>query len=141
MLYADTSALAKLYVSEAGTAAMKREAKAATHVASSVLVWHEMRAMLARRRREGRLTGVEHAKLTARFKDDFAALLVVELDGRVLEIADQMVADLTLRSADAVHLASARMLDEAGMDVRFACSDGALLAAARAERMRVFEPS
>jgi predicted nucleic acid-binding protein len=141
LIYADPSALVKLYVAEAGTAEMRRQATAAEIVASSVLAWPELLGLLARRRREGLLTDPEHAQLRARFVEDYADLLVVDLDGRALELVDRLVADHALGSAAAVHLASALVLAEAGLAPRFACCDRPLLAAARGERLDAFDPA
>ncbi|HVT17946.1 MAG TPA: hypothetical protein VHQ90_17430 [Thermoanaerobaculia bacterium] len=46
-----------------------------------------------------------------------------------------------LRGADAVHLASALLLREEGLDVLFACSDRHLLEAAAAEGLAIFDPA
>ena len=141
VLYVDTSALVKLYVEEEGAAAMRRRAVGAAFVATSALAWPEGLAMLARRRREGLLSLDEHAELRRRFHADWAAMSVVDLDGRVLEIVDRLVVAHPLRGADAVHLASALTLNEAGLLVEFACSDRGLSAAARGERLVVFDPA
>lgn len=141
VVYVDTSALAKLYVEEAGTARMRERAAAAEVVASSVLAWAEGLAMLARRRREGLLDEAEARMLRDRFRSDFSELVTVDLDGRVLELCERLVLDHPLRGADAVHLASALVLAEAGLAVEFACSDRALMAAARAERLAAFDPA
>jgi predicted nucleic acid-binding protein len=141
VLYVDTSALAKLYVEEAGTERMRARAVAAEAVASSVLTWFEGLAMLARRNREGLITAEEHQALRRQFHVDWSALAAVDLDGRVLELADRLVHEHPLRGADAVHLASALVLGEAGLVVEFACSDRTLNAAARAERLPVFDPA
>ena len=140
-LYIDTSALAKLYIEEAGSATMRARAASAEFVASSVLAWAEALATLARRRREGALSGEEHEMLRGRFTSDFGDLVAIDMDGRVLELVDRLVADHPLRGADAVHLASALFLDESGLAVEFACSDRVLLAAARAERLVAFDPA
>ena len=140
-LYVDTSALAKLYIEEPGTAFMREHARAASLVASSVLVWPEALAMLSRRRREGLLTVEEYTSLHASFVADFSDLVVVDLDGRVLEIVDRLVAEHPLGGSDASHLASALFLQESGLAVTFACADCTLLSAARAERLQAFDPT
>ena len=140
VLFLDTSALAKIYVYEEGSDPIRRRSGAAEVVASSLLAWPECLAMLARRKREGLLSEGERAALHAQFTEDFADLLVVDLDARVLEIVERLVSNHPLRGADAVHLASALLLVEAGLSVEFACCDRALLAAARAERLPAFDP-
>lgn len=141
LLYVDTSALVKAYVTEAGTARMLARLRAAEGVASSVLVWPETLATLARRVREGLLSPSEHDALRRQFHVDHASLITVALDGRVLELVDALLLRHPLRSADAAHLASALVLVEAGIAVEFACSDRALLAAALVERLPVFDPA
>jgi predicted nucleic acid-binding protein len=141
ILYADTSALAKLYVEESGSERMRERVATVDVVSSSILAWPEGMAMLSRRRRDGLLTAAEHERLRGQFRDDFEQLLVVGLDRRVLELVDRLVVDHPLRSADAVHLGSALFLAESGLDTEFACSDRTLLAAARAERLRSADPT
>lgn len=140
-LYADPSALVKLYVAEEGSDEMLALVRAADAVASSVLVWPEVLATFARRAREQLLGDEEHAMLAGRFEQDHQGLVTVALDGRVLELVRRLVRDHPLRSADAVHLASALFLAEEGLAVRFACSDRELLGAARAERLDAVDPA
>ncbi len=140
-LYADTSALVKLYVDELGSDAMLALVRDADTVASSVLVWPELLATLARRRREGLLDDAEHTALRAAFVRDHDALVTVRLDARVLEIVARLVTNHPLRSADAIHLASALFLAEEGLPVRFVCADRTLLGAARAERLAAVDPT
>lgn len=141
VLYADTSALVKLYVDEAGSDEMVRLVSVATDLASSVLAWADVHATLSRRHREALLNDEELRALRVRFTEDFGAMTVVGLDGRVLELVERIVRDHALRGGDAVHLASAVLLAEEGVAVRFACSDRALIAAARAERLDAIDPA
>jgi uncharacterized protein len=140
VLYVDTSALVKLYVEESGSDVVRARILTAEHVATSVLAWPETLATLARRRREGLLSAKEHEALGAQFRVDWSALVAVDLDGRVLELVDELVALHPLRGADAVHLASALVLVEAGLYVAFACADRTLAAAARSRRLDVWTP-
>ncbi len=141
LLYVETTAFVKLYFDEAGSERMLALLRGADEVASSVLVWPETLATFARRRREGLLDRDEHTTLRDRFLRDHAALVTVALDGRVLEEVQRLVEAHPLRSADAVHLASARVLAEEGLDVQFVCSDRGLLGAARGERLRAVDPA
>ena len=141
VLYVDTSALVKAYISEAGTERMLVHLRAAEAVASSVLVWPETLATFARRSREGLMSAHEHADLRRRFHEDYQGLVTVDLDARVLELVDALLLRHPLRSADAAHLASACFLAESGIAVAFACADRALLAAAIAERLPAFDPA
>lgn len=141
VLYVDTSALAKLYLIEAGSERIAERARAAPSVASSTLAWPECLASFARRRREGTISADEHRALREKFVSDWGNVATIDLDGRVLEIADRLLLDHALRGADAAHLASALYLAEQGLAVEFACSDRALVAAARAERLAAFDPA
>jgi uncharacterized protein len=141
VLYVDTSALAKLYLIEAGSERMTARTRAASSVASSTLAWPECLASFARRRREGTISPDEHAELREKFIADWGNVATIDLDGRVLEIADRLLLTHALRGADAAHLASALYLAEQGLAVEFACSDRTLISAARAERLTAFDPA
>lgn len=141
VLYVDTSALAKLYLIEAGSERMIERTRAAAAVASSTLAWPECLASFARRRREGTISADEHRALREQFVSDWSNVATIDLDGRVLEIADRLLLAHALRGADAAHLASALFLSEQGLPVEFACSDRTLLAAARSERLTAFDPA
>jgi predicted nucleic acid-binding protein len=56
MLFLDTSALVKVYVSELGSERMREDARRDGPKAASVLAFAEMHATFARRRREELLT-------------------------------------------------------------------------------------
>lgn len=141
VVYVDTSAFVKLYIQEAGTDRIRTRLGMADTVASSTLIWPETLATLARRRRESLLDTDEHERVRRQFQIDYSALVTVDLDGRVLELVDDVLCRHPLRSADAVHLASALLLAESGLSVEFVASDRPLLTAARSSRLSVFDPS
>lgn len=137
-LFADTSALVKLYVAEAGAATMWRLA-GELPIAVSELAWAELHATLARRQREGLAAPAAVAEVSARFEQHWDAFLVVDLAptrARVRELVGRRV----LRGADAVHLASALLLADEGLGIRFACSDQRLVDAARHEGLEAIDP-
>jgi hypothetical protein len=74
------------------------------------------------------------------FADTSALIkLYVEEAGSVV-MAERVRQARMARGADAVHLASALALRDAGLDLTFAVADGRLLEAAVAEGLEAFDP-
>ncbi len=139
ILFADTSALIKLYIEETGSAAMAERARR-RRIALSVLAYAEVYATFARRLREGLLTEEEHDGLANRFERDWQSVIAVPVRPALVGRVPQLVREHPLRGADAVHLASALTLREAGLDLTFAVADGRLVEAAATEDLEVFNP-
>lgn len=139
ILFADTSALIKLYIEEAGSAAMAARARDA-RLALSVLAYAEVYATFARRLRESLLTEDEHDRLAERFEYDWQGVIVLPMRPALVGRLPPLVRTHPLRGADAVHLASALMLQDAGLEVVFAAADGRLMDAARGEGLETFDP-
>lgn len=139
ILFADSSALIKLYIEEAGSAAMAERAR---HVpmALSVLAYAEVYSTFARRVREALLTEEEHHELAGRFERDWQSVIVVALRPTLVGRVPRLVRDHPLRGADAVHLASALTLQEAGLGLAFAVADRRLAQAAAKEGLEAFDP-
>lgn len=70
ILFADTSALVKVYIEEPGTAPMRETAAGARTVIASHLAFAEIHATFARRKRESLLPPEELEKLQIRFAAD-----------------------------------------------------------------------
>ncbi len=139
ILFVDTSALVKLYIDEKGSEAMAARARE-SRLASSILAYAEIYATFARRRREDLLTEDEHSSSTDRFERDWQSVIVVPMRPEVARRVPDLVGRHPLRGADAVHLASALSLAEAGLEVTFAASDARLLAATAGEGLEMFDP-
>ena len=140
ILFVDTSVLVKLYIAEPGSERMREAVVKEEQIAASVLAFAEIHAALARRRREGLLLPREHEELRLRFADDWEELMQVPVSAEILAFVPGLCKRHPLRGADAVHLASALLLREEGLDILFACSDGSLLGAAATEGLAVFDP-
>lgn len=111
--YADTSAIAKLYVSEAGSERML--ALDLTGLAVSALVLAEMASALARRRRDGSLPESDGRTIWERFRGDLAGWVVVDLAGSIVDRAAALLYDGSLgalRTLDALQLVSALEVQE-----------------------------
>ena len=133
--YYDTSALVKQYLQEAGSKLVLELLKSGEKVYTASLTYAEGHAAFSRRTREGRLTRQTARRLALRFDKDWESYDVVILGEDVLRLARQMVYRHPLRSADAIHLASALLLARTSPTARwsFVCADGRLCDAAKAE--------
>ena len=137
MVYADTSALIKLYLEEPHSAAVIGLSESAAMVVCRV-TWAEAMAAFARRARERPQEAdlVENAKLC--FARTWARLAIVEVSQSLVERAGDYADTFALRAYDAVQLAAAQ---ELAMPLRvplvFACFDSRLNKAARALGMQV----
>lgn len=136
-LYADSSALVKGYLVEAGSQAVIAAIAAASSTATNAVAYAEMRAAFARALREGRIDSARHAAIVQFLDVDWAQYLTLTADEARMREAGRLVDRHTrhaLRGFDAIHLASALLL-AAGQpaSVTFACWDLRLWRAARDE--------
>ncbi|HSE89386.1 MAG TPA: type II toxin-antitoxin system VapC family toxin [Candidatus Binatia bacterium] len=109
--------------------------KTGDKVYTASLTYAETHAAFSRRTREGRLTRETTRKLALRFDRDWESYDIVIMSEDVLSLARQMLYRHPLRSADAIHLASALLLARTTPADRwsFICADGRLCDAAEAE--------
>ena len=132
ILFCDTSALVKLYLSEAGSDDMLAEARKAYAIAVCRIAWVEAMAAMARRGREIPEDADVLDLARARLRDHWQSFIVVEVSQPVVEQAGEFADTFALRAYDAVQLAAAQTLSAMGDDgVRFACFDARLVKAAR----------
>ena len=113
MIYVDTSALVKRYISEAGSDTFDAFFLDRAPLAISRLTIVEMRCALARRRRSRQISAELEAQVLEAFRLDMqdGALAVSSFLEDDLTLAYHLmdeVADLPLRTLDALHLAVAR---------------------------------
>jgi len=141
ILFLDTSALVKIYIAEPGSERMREAAGREGPKAVSVLAFAEIHATFARRRREELLLAAELEGLRIDFAGDWENLTQVQVGTAVLDLVPGLCGRHPLRGADAVHLASALVLREEGLEVLFACSDRSLLGAAAGEGLPTFDPT
>ncbi|MFN3752234.1 MAG: type II toxin-antitoxin system VapC family toxin [Thiobacillus sp.] len=116
MIYVDTSALVKRYLSEAGSDAFDAFFLAQAPLAISRLTIVEMRCVLARRRRNQQISARLETQVLEAFRLDMqdGALTVSPFREDDLTLAYHLmdeIADLPLRALDAMHLAVARHHD------------------------------
>lgn len=130
-LYLDASALVKLYVEEAGRAAILAAISEAEIVGTAMIAYVEARAAFARRRREGGLARLGYLRCVRDLDQDWPHYLRFELNEPLIFTAARMTERYRLRAYDAVHLASVLSMRDRLGDVIFACWDKDLNAAAR----------
>ena len=142
--FVDTSALAKRYVTEVGSAWVRSvlQLEAGNVVIVSTVTTVELSSLLARRVREGTLPAANAVLLENAFLLHVEReYLVAPLDTRVLTQARALVGIYPLRTLDAIQLASAQIAGAILSEpITFVGSDRNLLAAARAESLLTEDP-
>lgn len=134
-LYLDTSALVKIYVQEDGSAGCRRAVAEADLIATSALAYVEARAAFTRRRHDGGLPPRSYRQVITDLDGDWSSYAVVDVTESVIREGARLAERHRLRAYDAVHLASATALRDAGRaePMVFASWDAALERAARRE--------
>lgn len=131
-LYIDTSSLVKLYVNETGSAPVRQAVGQASVLATSMIAYAEMRAALARLRREGHMTASGFALTKRQFEEYWPTYLRVDVTDALCRAAGDLAEHYGLRGFDSIHLASfAEIARRAGIkESRFSCFDARLNQAA-----------
>lgn len=132
-LYLHTSSIVTLYVDEPGTNRVRDLVEEADVVATSVVAYAEMRAALARLRRERQLSPASFGTAKRRFEEDWPAYCALDVTDELSRAAGQLAEKHRLRGFDSLHLASfVEILSRAGTgDVHFSSFDDRLNRAAR----------
>lgn len=113
MICCDTSAFAKLYVSEPESEALRRLTDSEDEVCASELVRVELMSVFHRRWREGKWSQSDFLATVRQFETDDAAGIWtwLQLDAAIIEAAAKTYTTLPnkvfLRSADCLHLLTA----------------------------------
>lgn len=147
--YLDTSALVKIYVAEMGSRWMQSiAAPTAGHLLlTSRITPVEVASALARRRRDGLLAPSDYADALQAFRyDTFTRYRLVEIDASVSDLAMSLVDRYPLRAYDALHLASALVVNRilyllALSPLTFLSADERLVTSARAEGLTADNPN
>lgn len=147
--FLDTSALLKRYVSETGTAWIQllTAQDAGNLLVVARITWVEVLSALARRQREGSLSGNQASLILQVFRYHFdTQYQKVELLPVVTQMAGELVSRHPLRAYDAVQLASAlsilpQLSGVNTMTFTFLTADDHLLVAAQAENLITDNPN
>ena len=131
LAYFDTSALVKNYVQEAGSVQV-RELLAAYEFLSSAIAPIELHSAVQRRYRLGEITRTNYNTIVSRVKIDRSFWQLVESVPQVLTKAEEVVINHNVRTLDAIHLASALIIQQSlHVSFPFISADERQLAAAR----------
>ncbi len=132
ILFCDTSALLKLYITEAGSEELKARVQEAEAVAVCRIAWAEAFAALSRRAREvpEDATTIEQAK--AALAVDWPHFVVLEIDQPLVELAGEYADTFALRGYDSIQLSAAFETGRISQtQILFACYDLRLNKAAK----------
>jgi predicted nucleic acid-binding protein len=111
--YFDTSALLKLVIAEDGADQAELLWQSVGEVVVSSLAWPEAVAALAAAQRGRRLTDEDHRTAIGALRLCFDRCTTISVADRLVDHAADLAADLHLRAADAIHLATALAVMEA----------------------------
>ena len=145
VMYLDTSALVKRYVSEPGSAWLSTvgDPEADHTIVTALITWAEAAAAFARKYREGNLSSLDYSGILKDLAHDFVhEYVIVEVDQALVELAVGLTMRQKLRGYDAVQLAAALTLNDTLISGQFSpltfiAADDDLLEAARAEGLLI----
>lgn len=121
--YFDTSVLVKRYIKEAGSIATGRLLQRFRFLSSSILPVEAMSA-LSRRRASGDLAHRDFLAIQSRLRKDRDYWELVEAGEPVLLQAEELVQQTSVRTLDAIHLASAMIFQsESRLTIPFITGD------------------
>ena len=132
-VYFDSSAFAKRYIDEAGTAEVLDWCDRADELALSINAVPELISAFCRLQREGRLTAQQYQQLTLDLMADIADALICATTPQVVQFAVRALESRPLRATDAIHVGAALAC---AADV-FVSADSRQCAAARDWHLRV----
>ncbi|MDH4393575.1 MAG: type II toxin-antitoxin system VapC family toxin [Aquabacterium sp.] len=134
-VFFDTSAFAKRYVEEAGSAQVLHWCDQATTLVLSVIAVPELVSALCRLRREGRLSVAQYAQLRDELLADIADALICDTSPAVVGHAVRALEAHPLRGMDAIHIGAAL---QSGAQA-FVTADGRQAQAARGMGLQVVQ--
>ena len=105
ILYADTSALAKLVLEEEGSSVMLAASHRADVLASVAVAYPELRAAIAAAVRDGRVLPALRLGTRQQLESLWGHVATVPCDEPLIRRAGDLAEELALRGYDAVHLA------------------------------------
>lgn len=132
ILYLDTSALVKAYISEHRSAEVIAKMKSADIVATHLIAFVEAHAAFSRLKREKKINEQAFEMTKTAFVHDWENYLQVENSKNLIQLAVDLAEVFALRAYDSVHLAAAVLLfRQSKQSVMFACFDQHLNKAAK----------
>ena len=106
-IFLDSSALAKRYVQEVGSDRVEECLRSATSLGISVLATPEVISALCRLHREKTLSRKQYLKAKEALFEDIVDVRIIQITDDVTTRTVELLERFSLRSADALHIASA----------------------------------
>jgi uncharacterized protein len=139
ILYLDTSAIVKRYFEEPFSEAVAAGWTSAEAIVTSSVAYAETMATIGRKIKEENLGSHLSQKTRDFFKRDWNGFVRVDVTGDLNPYIDKVLQRHALRGFDAIHLASALIIQERlPRNFYFACYDRKLSQAARLEGLSSF---
>lgn len=142
--FLESSALAKLFVFEDGSEPLARlmEQVEDTRKLMSSLASLEVRSAIRRRERAGQIPAADADQALDDLFAESRRMMEQPISPAVVDTARNLLDVHSLRSLDALHLATCLVARETlqATDIYFVCSDKALLSAAEAENFQILNP-
>ena len=114
--YLDASAWVKRYYWESGTDTVQGLFETEHKLACASLGFVEMMATLARTRKARGVDSAAFEQKSVELESDWERFIQIQLSAEAVELAKVVARRLALRGADAIHLASALILQERFVD-------------------------
>jgi predicted nucleic acid-binding protein len=114
--YLDASAWVKRYYRESGTSSVQRLFVTEQKLACASLGFVEVMATLARKRKAHDISSAAFEQKSVELESDWERFIQIQLSAEAVDLAKVMARRLGLRGADAIHLASALILQERFVD-------------------------
>jgi uncharacterized protein len=142
--YLDASAWVKRYYRESGTRWVQDLFAQNPVIACASLGLIEVMATLARKRKARDIDLLAFQQKVQELEEDWMHFIQIQLTTETIDRAKALARDMALRGADAVHLASALVLEGRFTDVEdrllFVAADRELKDAAQASSLAVIDP-
>lgn len=139
ILYLDTSALVKAYISEQNSAEVMTTMRGADIVATHLIAYIEAHAAFSRLKREKKIDEKAFESTKTSFVTDWENYLQIENSKALMQQAVDLSEAFALRAYDSVHLAAAvLLLRKSKQSVMFACFDQQLNKAAKVLGLDIF---
>ena len=136
-VFLDTSAFAKRYVAEQGSAKVLKLCQQADSLVVCVICVPELISTLTRILREKRITKADYRKVKGNVMNDLADIDICQITSDVLALAVSLLEANPLRATDALHVACAAAVETD----RFVSADHRQLAAARKAGLKIIDVS